>query len=397
MDSISPASYTQVQHISVILGREQVELITKPGLPEWDFYSPSTNVFIEHAEIKPDATILLFGCHLGVLAAYLARRFPQTRLFITDQLYTSLEMTRLTLEANQAESVNILSETAIPERLVNSFNTIFVQIPKGRLLARRWLIQAHRALIKGGKLYLGGSNKAGIQSVIKDGCELFGNGYVLGYKKGNRVALFTKLTEGVPDAEWVVSPGIAPGTWFEFTINFHNQHYHIRSLPGVFSYNHLDEGTQMLLNSVKIPPGGSVLDVGCGYGIVGLYAARQGAGNVDLVDNNLLATASCSATLALNGGSNAQVFAGDLLDPVSNNEYDLILSNPPFHAGHQVDFQIAEALIAQSQLALSPGGMLIIVANRFIRYDNLIKAIFGNVTLMNESGKYHVLSGLKSR
>jgi 16S rRNA (guanine1207-N2)-methyltransferase len=138
------------------------------------------------------------------------------------------------------------------------------------------------------------------------------------------------------------------------------------------------------------------LDVGCGYGIVGLFAAVQGAGWVDLVDNDLLAVASCRETLAINRVSNTSVFTGDLLNPVRSNKYDLILSNPPFHAGQAVDYQIAEAIIIQSYQALKPDGQITIVANKFIPYNHLIIEIFGNVSCLVESGRFHVLSGKKS-
>jgi 16S rRNA G1207 methylase RsmC len=69
------------------------------------------------------------------------------------------------------------------------------------------------------------------------------------------------------------APGIAPGTWVEFSINCSNHVFTIRCLPGVFSIDHLDEGTEMLLNTIEIVPGTRVLDVGCGYGIIGLCAS----------------------------------------------------------------------------------------------------------------------------
>ncbi len=127
-----------------------------------------------------------------------------------------------------------------------------------------------------------------------------------------------------------------------------------------------------------------------------MFAAVNGAGWVDFVDNDLLAVASCKESLALNGITNASIFAGDLLDPIGSNKYDLILSNPPFHAGQAVDYQIAESMITQSYHTLNVGGKIIIVANRFIRYDYQIQAIFGNISYLAETGKFHVLSGVKT-
>src|SRR4030042_1607403 len=231
--------------------------------------------------------------------------------------------------------------------------------------------QEQLALANSGKLFLAGSNNEGIHSLIKDAQELFGSVQVLAYKKGHRVAQFIRKTSAEPGPDWAHAPGIAPHTWVEFTITLPNQILSIRSLPGVFSYDHLDDGTHMLINTLQIQPGNKVLDVGCGYGIIGLFAAVHGATQVHLIDNNLLAVAASHENLALNHIVNADVFAGNLLDPILPNMYDLILTNPPFHTGHTVDYHIARAMISQSFQALNPGGKIIIVSNRFIRYDHL--------------------------
>jgi 16S rRNA (guanine1207-N2)-methyltransferase len=389
--------YAGEHHFSVILGKDPIELITKPGLPEWDLISPSTQLLAEHSVIKPTDSVMLYGCHQGALGVYLARGLPEGQLWITDHNQTALEMTQKTLKANNISSVNILTDIDLPLGLYHKFNSVYIHIPKGRQFTWRWLVQANNALVLDGSLYISGSNNSGIKSIFKDAQELFGKGNILAYKKGNRVAQFIKKPVAEPKPDWAQNPGIAPGTWFEYSIPISNYAFRIRSLPGVFSFDHLDEGTKMLLGVTDIPLGANVLDVGCGYGIIGLYAAAKGAGLVHLIDNNLLAVASCNETLSLNRIMNVKVFVGDLLNPIGSNRYDLVLSNPPFHTGHVVDYQIAQALIDQSCQALNPGGQLIIVANRFIRYDHLIKAIFGNVSTVTESGKYHVLSGLKSR
>lgn len=395
-NSINPS--INVHKFSVKLGKDQFELVTKPGLPDWDLVCPSTQLLAEYAAVNPTDSVLLYGCHQGALGAYLARNLLQGQLSITDTNYTALEITQQTLSANNIpiESVNILTDIDLPQELFQYFHVVILQIPKGRLLARRWLVQSYNALASGGNLYIAGSNHAGIQSVIKDAQALFGTERILAYKKGNRIARLIKNTGDGSLPDWAQSPGIDPNTWVEYSIPLSNHTFHIHSLPGVFSFDHLDEGTRMLLNVTHVPPGAKVLDVGCGYGIIGLVAAVQGASLVHMIDNNLLAIKSCHQNIALNHITNAEAIAGDLLYPIGSNTYDLILSNPPFHADHAVDYQIARAMIKQSFQALNPGGRMIIVANRFIRYDHLINEIFGNISILTESGKFHVLSGLKS-
>lgn len=393
---LSAIPHQDIQKFLVKLGDLQLEVFSQPGLPDWELSSPSTHLIAEHAEFSSADQVILFGCHQGALAAYLARILHAGKLTITDHNSTALELTRLTLAANDAPPVEILTRIDLPPEHDQKYDAVIIQIPKGRLLTRRWLVQAYHALTMDGSLYLVGPNRAGIQSIIKDALELFGPGRILAYKKGNRLAHFTKKSGQVDLPVWANLPGVIPNTWVEFSIKLSDHSYTIRSLPGIFSFDRLDEGTEMLLAEVHIIPGSRVLDAGCGYGIIGLFAAVQGAGLVHMVDNNLLAVAASRETLSVNDVHHAQVYAGDLQNLVLPNHYDLVLSNPPFHTGQAVDYHIAHALIENSHQALNPGGHLTIVANRFIRYDRLIQEIYGNITVLAESGKFHVLSGLKS-
>ena len=388
--------YPEIAKLITLFGKEQIDLVTLPGLPDWNLVYPSLQLLAQYPNVEPDNPILAYGSYSGALAAYLARKFTQAQVTISDINFTALEAAHRTLEINHCSSVSILAEIDLPQDQYQKFGSVMIMIPKGRQLGRRWLVQAYHALSNGGKLFLAGSNNEGIHSLIKDAQELFGSGQVLAYKKGHRIAQFIRKTSYEPGPDWARAPGIAPHTWVEFTITLPKHTFPIRSLPGVFSYDHLDEGTQMLINMLQIQPDTKVLDVGCGYGIIGLFAAVQGAALVHLIDNNLLAVAASRENLALNHILTADVFAGNILDPIVPNMYDLILTNPPFHTGHTVDYHIAHAMISQSFQALNPGGKIIIVSNRFIRYDRLVKEVFGNVTSISESGKFHVLSGLKS-
>jgi 16S rRNA (guanine1207-N2)-methyltransferase len=396
-NSPSPSILRQnLEKHPVKLGDTQLEVLSAPGLPDWELSSPSARLIAENVRFRPTDRVLLFGCHQGALAAYLARILPPSQIFLSDNNLTALEVTRLALSANHVTGVNLLTGIDLPSEYDQKLDVVIIQIPKGRLLARRWLVQAFNALTLDGSFYIVGSNHAGIQSAIKDAQDLMGPGRILAYKKGNRLAHILKKLGKRSSPDWMNAAGIAPHTWVEFSITLSDRSFAIHSLPGIFSFDHLDEGTEMLLGAVQIPQGAVVLDAGCGYGIIGLYAALQGAGKVHWIDNNLLAVAACRETLSMNDINDSGVIAGDLLNPLFPNQYDLILSNPPFHSGQAVDYQVAEILIENSFRALKPNGRLTIVANRFIRYDRLIREIYGNISIVAESGKFHVLSGLKS-
>jgi 16S rRNA (guanine1207-N2)-methyltransferase len=398
MNRQHPDASSQEKTISVKVGNRNVELTSPPGLPSWEVISPATQILAENVLVQPGENLLVFGCYHGALLAYFAASTPGVYIAATDINLTALKATLQTMNKNNILSTkfNILREIDLPFGDNEKFDSVIIQPSKGRLLTRRWIVQANAALKPGGRLYLAGSNASGIQSMIKDAQSLFGNGRVLGFKKGNRVALFKKGTQQ-QKPYWAGSPGIASHTWVEFPVFIKGVKFEILSLPGVFSYDHLDEGTKMLLDVVDIPPGATVLDMGCGYGIIGLWAASNGAASVDLVDNNLLAVNASRETIKANHIQNANLLPLDLLDGFLPGRYDLILSNPPFHIGHAVDYQVAQAMITQSFQALLPGGRLAIVANRFIHYDWIIKNIFGNCTVAAESGKFRVLSGLKSK
>ena len=85
----------------------------------------------------------------------------------------------------------------------------------------------------------------------------------------------------------------------------------------------------------------------------------------------------------------------DVLSAVAGERYTLIATNPPFHTGRSVDFQVAQAFIQQSWNALEVGGRLLLVANRFIRYERLIEDKFRRVGQLAETDRYHVIEAWK--
>ncbi|MGI6036880.1 MAG: class I SAM-dependent methyltransferase [Limnochordia bacterium] len=126
---------------------------------------------------------------------------------------------------------------------------------------------------------------------------------------------------------------------------------------GVFSKNKLDRGTRLLLDTIQVPPEGSCLDLGCGYGPIGLFMAKKAPqATVYMVDINQRAVDLARANLARNG-VRAHVYQGNGLEPLAGIRFDCIACNPPYRAGRAT----VMALLTSAYAALKPGGILYIV------------------------------------
>lgn len=165
----------------------------------------------------------------------------------------------------------------------------------------------------------------------------------------------------------------------------------VHSLPGVFSANELDTGTDLLLSTLNRPIKGKVLDVGCGAGVIGAMIKKHyPAVQLTMTDIHAMALASAQQTLAENQLT-GDVFASDVFSHIEG-KFDLIISNPPFHDGIDTAYRAVQTLITEAKWHLNQGGELRIVANAFLPYPDLLQQHFGNFEVLAQTGKFKVYS-----
>ena len=157
---------------------------------------------------------------------------------------------------------------------------------------------------------------------------------------------------------------------------------------GVFSRDGLDKGTELLLNALP-PLAGRVLDLGCGWGAVGVsLAARYPGLDVVMTDINQRAAALARRNLAANG-VRAEVAEGDGFEAVEG-PFDAIVTNPPIRAGKAVIY----GLFAQARDFLAPGGALYIVIRKQQGAPSALKFLketYGDAEIVDRGGGFWVI------
>lgn len=172
--------------------------------------------------------------------------------------------------------------------------------------------------------------------------------------------------------------------------------FRLRTDAGVFSRSRLDRGTELLAEALELGPCELVLDLGCGYGVLGIAAARLSeGGHVILTDVNERAAGLARANLRENRIANAEVRVGDLYAPVRGMAFDHIVCNPPLRAGRG----IVDRIVAEAPAHLLDGGRLWLVARTRQGADALQERMaraFGNAEVVRRGSGYKVLRSTKT-
>lgn len=171
--------------------------------------------------------------------------------------------------------------------------------------------------------------------------------------------------------------------------------FRFTSDAGVFSKGDIDYGSRVLIETMVIPSNASVLDVGCGYGPIGISAAYLAPeGHVTMVDINSRAVELARENAGQNGIRNVTVMESDVLGALNDQKFDVILTNPPIRAGKAVVHQIFEEAFDH----LNEGGVLWIVIQKKQGAPSAVAKLESLFPLVEEVGKdrgYRIIKAQK--
>lgn len=400
-----PSTYETWQVGPTVVGEVDVSVASKPGVFGHGTDDVPARMLAEAvagvAVPAPGAPSLHLGSGNGLVPAVaLAKGYAPIAF---DRYAANAEATRRSLAATAVTAAEAIGAGQVHHAaVVNPFvdegscALATIRIPPDKLGVQLAVAEVFRALMIGGRVVLAGANDEGAKPAARLLEQVFGQVRLDAQHSGCRMLSAVKQHLAPADDTVFALPWLDAERFHEFPVTTGGTTFTLATRPGVFSWEHLDEAAGILADLMRIDDGDTVLDLGCGAGVLGVVAARQTpSGRVLLLDADADAVRCARRTVALAGCANVEVVASDVTAGAGARRFDVVVSNPPFHLGKGTELAIPRAFIEQAYDRLVPGGRLYLVANRTLPYERLIAECFGEVRTAHDGRRFKVIGGVR--
>lgn len=167
--------------------------------------------------------------------------------------------------------------------------------------------------------------------------------------------------------------------------------FKFHSTWGIFSPKAIDEGTRILIEQLDISESDKTIDIGCGYGPIGIFCAKMAEkGEVHMVDKDFVAVDYAAKNVRLNGLSNCEVYLSNGFSAVPDNiEFDNVISNIPAKVGKEMLSILLED--AYSRMKIGGKIYVVVVAGLKDYIKRNFKEVFGNYKKLKQ-GRGHIVA-----
>ncbi|ANZ22800.1 16S rRNA methyltransferase [Buchnera aphidicola (Diuraphis noxia)] len=273
------------------------------------------------------------------------------------------------------KNIYIYNNFLVSKKIIQDCNTVVYYWPKSKDEAKFQVMNIISCCTINTLIFIVGNNSCGVKSaslILKDWID-----FKIIDKARHSILIMGFLKKTV---KFKIEDFFKIHTWKGF---------YIKSLPGVFGYKKIDEGSQLLASTFSKNIKGKVLDIGSGTGFLSVCLLYFSP-NIDLTltDNSIVALKCSKETLDIN-----QLKAKIIISDVYSNileKFDLIVSNPPFHKDLKVNFNVAKKIILHAKNFLNKQGELRFVTNNNNSCEILLRQNFKKYSLIEKNNKYKV-------
>lgn len=273
------------------------------------------------------------------------------------------------------------------------FDAVFIRISKEKSVTHRAINQALTVLTNDGKLILAGYKNEGIKTYNQKSAAFFSEqSDSIKLKDAHTVTFSKKILSGS-------EPALDDNNYSSIRAIGSFQEFSLLSKPGVFGFEKIDSGTRLLIEQADryLTEQGftpqSVLDLGCGYGLLAMTATTWGVKFICATDNNAAALAAVKAN-ANHHNLNIEVIASDAGEQI-NEKFDVVLCNPPFHQGFTISGDLTDKFLKNASQKLIKNGIAFFVVNSFIGLEKKAGALFSKQQLLINNKQFKVVALVK--
>ena len=371
---------------------------TKPGAFAHGAVDPAQLLLAQYARVSAGDTVLQLNCGNGLFGAVAATTGQASRVLLSDRNVVSFGAAVRTLEANGAGSATAwLGHGTHMLPSGTQADVVAIRIPHEKVALLQLLWDGWSALRVGGRCVIAGATNEGAKSAARLMELLFGASHLLASESGFRIVSAVKLGAVAPVLDEFATPLLDHNAFHRVEAKLRGMPITLFTRPGVFSWEHLDEATEILAEQMHVHSGADVLDLGCGSGALGVVAGQlSGTGRITMVDADSEAVRAAQRSGNAGGLADVQAVTSDIADAVRDERFDVVVSNPPFHVGKATALNVPMQFMRDAFHVLRPGGRLLLVANRTLPYEAALTDIFGNMRTVHDGQRFKVLSATRS-
>jgi 23S rRNA (guanine1835-N2)-methyltransferase len=370
----------------VILSDKTLELYRYPAASQhkseqaWD---AADEYILAQLDAEPEnLKVWIFNDDCGALSCALAEHTPR---WMGDSLVSQLACRQnLSLNNLPAESVQFYDSLSIP---AETPDLVLIKIPRTLALLEHQLCQLQSAMTPHTRIVAG----ARVNQIHSSTLALFEK--YLGPATTSLAKKKARLIFCQPQQN-KNQPSPYPTCW-----KMPDMSWLIHNHANVFARQQLDIGARFVLQHLPAAEGKTVMDLGCGNGILGMAMLSSASPEKLLfVDESFMAVASAQQNVAHNLPEHlnkCDFIVSNCLDQIQSAKVHVILCNPPFHQQQRITDHIAWQMFKQAKDCLYPGGELRIIGNRHLDYHHKLKRLFGGYHQVAANNKFSILSAIK--
>lgn len=281
----------------------------------------------------------------------------------------------------QSQCYNLLN--GAKSTLEGDFNTVLIRATRQTAETLAFVAQAVKHAAPDARIFIAQDNKHGAESLEKTLRGAFGDVGTLIKYKCRIMTLLASSGDKDQLKRWLDAGGpqkVIEGAY--------------ESQPGLFSWDRPDIGSRLLLKHLPASLPGVGADLGCGYGLLSVAAAKkEGVTHLYSLDIDSRAVEACRNNLALH---KAQIPSDCLWRDVTKPQPDLpaldwVITNPPFHTQRDENRELGQKFCEAALKMLRSGGMLYLVANRHLPYEAILAKGATAITVLGDEQGFKIV------